>query len=778
MAQRDVDEASTKLVSAGGIDTVSGFVALKGKDGLRRVYAELMGDYDNPGARPEEALGYLLESMKPGWLYRILQVYWPDTESRRAFAEHVDRRMQPTQGNEALQILHEGLRLSLEPGEVPLSFRRRTFLEFVVLGSDAIDYWETLQDELAKNYRIELTHLDAGGIVALSRWLLNPDLEDLDRPTHMALPGEVASVSAEDYRDAVAPEGITFHVEHVEFPRGSAYPFTVEGGGLPGAKIRPWMNISSATFLGSMPVTYSITVRRESPEQAKAAIRTQRTLLGGLMDAAADKLGRRPTVADVARSNAMEDAEAALQMEIPLYKVAIVAAIYCPPEMSEYAEQARRQIEIRLRTCNIRPIRYWRSGHEFLQNLQLGGDPYPPNMKIPLLYTEEIKQLFPRLASPKLPGDDAIWIGSHLREGSDVYFSFKTGLTTSQPIPTSLTTILGAMGEGKTYLMRSILVQRLLMGRTVVSIDPEGENNSLCEELGGRVVPAGIPKDLDTCLMHPLQSTLPLADPEYPAQVLENAIFVLKLLHGEGAITPGIENLLGMAVMKIWKERPGPTSFADLLDTIGTMNALETGLVMPLIQPYAQGGIYSGFFDRPNTLLSPDFEPGKWINFDLSSMREGKTKDVMHVLLAMFLRDAVTIGRNPMDIFIDEGWVLLRVKAFRELVDELGRRARKRDVGVVVTTHLPSDFLDHKTSLNLATNSFIGRMDKEQAENYLSALGIPPETTSATADIISNLSPYTFMAVPAGYTTAPFRTRVIIPSIWLAMFDKFKRRAA
>jgi len=106
-------------------------------------------------------------------------------------------------------------------------------------------------------------------------------------------------------------------------------------------------------------------------------------------------------------------------------------------------------------------------------------------------------------------------------------------------------------------------------------------------------------------------------------------------------------------------------------------------------------------------------------------MQEGsKSKTIVYVMLAAFLRDAVTIGRNPMDIFIDEGWVLLRSKVFRDMLDELGRRARKRDVAVVLTTHLPSDFLQHGTSLNLATNSFIGRMEKSQAFEYLGALGI------------------------------------------------------
>jgi len=55
------------------------------------------------------------------------------------------------------------------------------------------------------------------------------------------------------------------------------------------------------------------------------------------------------------------------------------------------------------------------------------------------------------------------------------------------------------------------MLQRLLQGRTVISIDTEGENNKLCEAVGGRVVPAGIPEDTETCLIQQVASALDYA---------------------------------------------------------------------------------------------------------------------------------------------------------------------------------------------------------------------------------------------------------------------------
>lgn len=60
------------------------------------------------------------------------------------------------------------------------------------------------------------------------------------------------------------------------------------------------------------------------------------------------------------------------------------------------------------------------------------------------------------------------------------------------------------------------------------------------------------------------------------------------------------------------------------------------------------------------------------VELQSSSLRE-ENRAVVHAVLAWFLYHAVTIGKQPMDIFIDEGWRLLRSGPFTDLLDELGR---------------------------------------------------------------------------------------------------------
>jgi hypothetical protein len=138
----------------------------------------------------------------------------------------------------------------------------------------------------------------------------------------------------------------------------------------------------------------------------------------------------------------------------------------------------------------------------------------------------------------------------------------------------------------------------LLQGRTVISIDPEGENNKLCEAVGGRVVPAGIPDDKETCLIHPLQG-------ENPAELLLAVRFLTASLAGESVLSPGVQAALHEAVKRRWDRRPGAMSIAEFVETLGTINVPEAAMPLALLRPFMHGGLFEGFFDRPKALLSP-----------------------------------------------------------------------------------------------------------------------------------------------------------------------------
>ena len=592
----------------------------------------------------------------------------------------------------------------------------------------------------------------------------------------------------DQFAASIASEAVEVLEDHLLFPDGYLLPLSARGSGVPGMADRPWSRLSADVFYPNLPVIYSLALRRQPPDVLRGSLRARRTFFEGFMMALAEKTGRRPSMAERSADHAMDAAESELTFGKPAFQIALMTGLFVERNRFEEAEAARRVIESNLRARGLTAQRLFYIAERALHHFQPGGKLFP-GLDEPTLFLEETLPLLPAPSRQVLPADDSVWIGTHARDGRDVHFSFTKGLDPAVPPPPHATTlILGEPGAGKTSLLRWIMLQRLLQGRTVISIDPEGENNKLCEAVGGKVVPAGIPDNKETCLIHPLQG-------ENPAELLLATRFLIAALAGESVLSPGVQAALHEAVKRRWERRPGPMSIAEFVETLGTINAPEAAMPLALLRPFMRGGLFEGFFDRPKALLSPHtfaplsagFPAGQWWNFDLSSLRE-ENRAIVHSVLAWFLYHAVTIGKQPpvlpkehwdnvsavegMDIFIDEGWRLLRSGPFTDLLDELGRRARKRGVGVTLITHLPADLMKNPTSLSLASTAFIGRLGPDEAFSFYRSLGIPESEARKNAETTSRLPPRVFLAAPSGGRGALFPVLVSIPQAWIQFWKQ------
>jgi hypothetical protein len=580
---------------------------------------------------------------------------------------------------------------------------------------------------------------------------------------------EIQGASQDGYSAAVAPQAVEVGEDSLTFPGGVLLPLTLRGGAsAPGMPERPWGKLPAGVFQEiDAPTIYSLALRRQLPDVLRGSLRARRTLFEGLLLALAEKTGRRPSMAEQAMDQAMDAAESAVALGRPAFQAMFLLGLCAARGRESEAEAARRQLETLLRARGFMPQRLVYIAERALLHFQPGGELFP-GLEAPTLLLEEIVPLLPTPERTLQPAPDALWLGVHARDGRDVFFSFSRGLDPTTPSPPhALSLILGEMGAGKTSLLRLILLQRLLQGRAVVSLDPEGENNRLCQALGGRVIPAGPPDDPETCLLQPLAG-------EDPAEMLLSVRFLLSALSGEAALSPGAQAALHEAVRRRWERRPGNMALIDLLEALAALGMAEAAGPLALLRPYAQGGLLSGFFDRPKALLSPHLPPGAWWNFDLSGLRQ-ESRDLVHAALSWFFYHAVTVGKQPVDVFIDEGWRLLRGGPFADLLDELGRRARKRGVGVMLSTHLPGDLARQASpersrgaaSLGLAATAFVGRLPPEEAFAFFRSLGVPEGESGRRAEQAGRLPPHTFLAAPAGGRGALFPLQVVLPSAWL-----------
>ena len=277
-------------------------------------------------------------------------------------------------------------------------------------------------------------------------------------------------------------------------------------------------------------------------------------------------------------------------------------------------------------------------------------------------------------------------------------------------------------------------------------------------------MPAGAPADPETCLLHPLQA-------ENPQDMLLATRFLMATLAGQAGLTPGIQASLHEAVKRRWERTPGNMSVVDLVDTLATLNDPNAAVPMAFLRPYMHGGLWDGFFDRPQALLGPELVAGQWMNFDLSSLSP-ENAGILHAVLSWFLYHVVTLGKTAMDIYIDEGWRLLRSGPFAELLDELGRRARKRNIGVTLITHMPRELVENPTSLAMASTVFIGKTRPEEALAFFQSMGVPDSEARQNAGEASRLLKKRFMAAPSGGRGALFPVLVTLPPAWLEFFEK------
>ena len=764
MADKNAVGSTLGFVIARGFTQVGRYPALLGFDGSQRLFAELFADVDRPDVQPAGAYYKLITNLQAGQTIRIMQIYWPDSEPRTAFLQRLEGwENHKTEGQD---ILYQGLSLAAQ--QLPLPFLRRTFIEYVCQGEGGLAWWEGLPDSCA-SYGVQAKYLGAREIQELAYRILNPGFDQYAKPETgdgSGIMHSTKSEAADEYRRSVAPAGLELAEDYLIFPDAILLPISARGGGIiPGMAGRPWSSIEAKTFIGSAPAIYSLTIHREPPNTVGAELRARRTLAEGVMNVLAEKTGRRPSMAEMAQDSAMDSAESRARLGDAVFRVSLLSTLFTTRSELEIAIAARSQVESSLKGAGLTPLKLHLIPERALLHLQPGGNLFPGFMDRPRLFYKELEKLIPLPSRRVMPARDAVWIGLKLNEGRDVHLSYTAGLDPNAPPPPhALTLILGDSGAGKTTLLRLIMLQRLMQGRTILSIDPEGENNKLCEAMGGTVIPAGAPEDPDTCLLHPLQA-------ESPQDMLLAARFLMATLTGQEGMTPGIQAVLHEAVKRRWERTPGNMSIADLVDTLGTLNDPNAANPMSFLRPYMYGGLWDGFFDRPKTLLGTELAAGQWMNFDLSTL-SSENIGIIHAVLSWFLYHVVTVGKTAMDIYIDEGWRLLRSGPFADLLDELGRRARKRNIGVTLITHMPKELAENPTSLNMASTVFIGKTQPDEAFAFFQSMGVPQAEARQNAGEVSRLLKKIFMAVPSGGRGALFPVLVTIPPVWLEFLEK------
>jgi conjugal transfer ATP-binding protein TraC len=311
--------------------------------------------------------------------------------------------------------------------------------------------------------------------------------------------------------------------------------------------------------------------------------------------------------------------------------------------------------------------------------------------------TSPLSASFPFVSS-ELSSNDGILYGINRHNNSLIIFDrFELENANSVVFATS--------GAGKSYTVKLELLRSLMLGVSVIVIDPEQEYKLLCDKLGGvfvnmslnsvnRINPFDLPKAL------PGEST---------ADILRTAIVDLMGLFNLmlGKLNPTEEAVMERAVKESYAKRD-ITDTSNLNDvvvpTMGDLVEVLNGIVggeslAQRLYKYTEGTFAGIFNQRSNIDINNNF-----IVFNIRDLQESLRPIAMYVLLK-YIWNEIRSKLKKRLVTIDEAWIMMQYEDSARFLYGLVKRARKYYLGVTTITQDVGDFLNSPFGKPIVTNA-------------------------------------------------------------------------
>lgn len=265
-------------------------------------------------------------------------------------------------------------------------------------------------------------------------------------------------------------------------------------------------------------------------------------------------------------------------------------------------------------------------------------------------------------------------------------------------------------GAGKSYTVKLEVLRSMMLGTSVVIIDPENEYNHLSETVGGSFIKISLSSD-----QHINPFDLPKLGPdEDPEDIFRNNIAnIIGLLHIMlGNITPEEDSILDRAVRETYNIKDiSPESdfgainkvdfptMSNLYDVLRNMEGGEDLAVR--LEKYTEG-VFSGFINNPTNITTNN----QLLVFNIRDMEEDLRPVAMYVVLQFIWNEMRTNLKKRM-VVVDEAWVMMKYDDAASFLFGIAKRCRKYYTGLTTITQDVNDFLTSKYGKPIVTNSSI-----------------------------------------------------------------------
>lgn len=313
------------------------------------------------------------------------------------------------------------------------------------------------------------------------------------------------------------------------------------------------------------------------------------------------------------------------------------------------------------------------------------------------LNTSPLSASFPFVSSD-LSSDNGILYGINRHNTSLVIFD-RFDLENANAV------IFATSGAGKSYTVKLEILRSLMMGTSVIVIDPENEYKALADTVGGTYINLSLNSD---SRINPFDLPAALPDESF-TDVLRSAIIdLLGLL----SLMIGKMNESEISIMeRAIKETYNQYDITEELGAVGKLMPTMSDLVNVLTgivggESLAQrlyrytDGTFSGMFNnRTNIQINREF-----MVFNIRDLQDQLRPMAMYSLLKIIWNE-IRSQKKKRILAVDEAWIMMQNEDSAKFLFGLVKRARKYYLGVTTITQDVGDFLRSPYGKPIVTNS-------------------------------------------------------------------------
>jgi conjugal transfer ATP-binding protein TraC len=265
--------------------------------------------------------------------------------------------------------------------------------------------------------------------------------------------------------------------------------------------------------------------------------------------------------------------------------------------------------------------------------------------------------------------------------------------------------VFATTGAGKSYTVKLEILRSLMMGVSVIVIDPEQEYKMLADTVGGAYINFSLNS---SNRINPFDLPKPLPG-ENPGDIIRSAtidlIGLINLMLGK--MSPTETSVMERAIMEAYAKRDitaevdfsqmTPPTMSDLVDVL---NGIVGGESLAQRLYRFTEGTFAGIFNRQTNINIYN----QFVVFNIRDLQDELRPIAMYVLLK-YVWNEIRSQLKQRILVCDEAWIMMQFEDSAKFLFGLVKRARKYYLGVTTITQDVSDFLNSPWGKPIVTNA-------------------------------------------------------------------------